>query len=211
MVERLETKQSHIPHSFVDPDGINYGVERTDNVPHFIMSNITVVDSSTGALISIPYSHHEIHAGSAYRAGMNYVLANGEVATFSITTPNTTKWLHIGWELTTTADGTFALLEDVTSFSGGSAVVPLNHNRNSLNVSGATCLRGMTGVDLITPTGGTQILGATLSTGKGAISSREQGQEFIFKQNSKYLFRYTNGINANTILLKCEWYEHANI
>jgi hypothetical protein len=141
---------------------------------------------------------------------MNFALANGNVATFAITTPNTTKWLHITWELSTSADGTFALLEDVTSFSGGVAVTPLNHNRNSTTASTATCLRGMTDADLITPTGGTQILGAVLSTGKGSSVERDTTGEFILKQNSKYLFRYTNGTSANVIQLVCEWYEHAN-
>ncbi len=168
------------------------------------------IDTSTHSLQIIDYPHHEVHAGKFYRSGMNYTLANGEVATFSITTPNTTEWCHITWELTATADGTFTLLEDVTSFAGGAAVTPINHNRNSLTASTMTCLRGMTGANLITPTGGTTILNAVLGTGKGSSTQRGVGEEFILKQNSKYLFRYTNGTSANIIQLACEWYEHTN-
>lgn len=167
-------------------------------------------DAATHAQTTIDYAHHEVHSGSFYRTGMNYILANGDVATFGLTTPDTTKWLHMAWELSATADGTFALLEDVTSFSGGAAVTPINHNRNSLNTSGATCIRGMTGVNLITPTGGTGILSATLATGKGNIMERGVAEEFILKQDSNYLFRYTNGTSANTILLALSWYEHTN-
>jgi len=165
-------------------------------------------DASTHAQTVIFYAHHEVHSGSYYRSGMNYSLANGNVATFGLTTPNTTKWLHMTWQLTTSADGVFTLLEDVTSFAGGAAVTPLNHNRNSLNVSGATCIRGMTGVSPITPTGGTTILSAILSTGKGSSVERSAEEEFILKQNSKYLFSYTNGTSVNVIRFLFNWYEH---
>lgn len=68
----------------------------------------------------------------------------------------------------------------------------------------------MTGADLITPTGGTIILNAVLSTGKGNIVAANQGEEFILKQNSNYLFRYTNGTSANVIRFVLEWYEHTS-
>jgi hypothetical protein len=168
------------------------------------------IDTVTHAIEVIDYAHHEVHDGNFFRSGMNFTLANGEVATLAFTTPNTAKWAHITWELATTADGTFTLLEDVTSFAGGAAVTPLNHNRNSGTASGMTLLKGMTGADLITPTGGTTILNATLSTGKGSSVERGLSEEWILKQNSNYLFRYTNGTSANVIQLVLEWYEHTS-
>lgn len=166
------------------------------------------LDASTHTLQVIDYAHHEVHAGSAYRAGMNYTLANANVATFCLTTPDTTKWSHVIWTLTATADGTFAVLEDVTSYTGGAAVTPLNHNRNSTNTSGNVCKSGMTGVSPITLTGGTTILSASLATGKGDVIESSHENEFILKQNSIYAFRYTNGTSANTIRFVLEWYEH---
>jgi hypothetical protein len=168
------------------------------------------IDSTTHTLQTMDYSHHEVHGGSYFRSSMNYTLANGEVATVGFTTPNTAVWCHMTWFLETTADGTFTVLEDVTSFTGGVAVTPLNHNRNSLNPSTMTLIRGMTGSDLVVPTGGTTILNAVLSTGKGSEISAGHGEEFILKQNSKYLFRYTNGTSANVIRFVMEWYEHTN-
>lgn len=168
------------------------------------------LDNSTCSMQIIDHAHHEVHDGNFFRSGMNFTLSNGQVATLAFTTPNTTKWAHIAWELTATADGTFTLLEDVTSFAGGAAVTPLNHNRNSATASGMTILRGMTGADLITPTGGTTILNAVLSTGKGSSVARGVSEEFILKQNSKYLFSYTNGTSANVIQLVMEWYEHTD-
>lgn len=165
------------------------------------------VDTSTDALNVVQYPHHEVHAGSFYRSGMNFTLANAEVGTFGMTT-HATKEVHILWNLTATADGTFTVLEDVASFSGGATVNPLNHNRNSSNTSFQTCIRGMTGSNLITPTGGTTILNAVLGTGKGSTIDRSHGEEFVLKTNSNYLFRYTNGTSANIIQLVMEWYEH---
>jgi hypothetical protein len=142
---------------------------------------------------------------------MNYELANGEVATFSLTTPDTAVWCHMTWSLTTSADGTFTVLEDVTSLSGGASVNPLNHNRNSPNTSDMTCKRGMTDDNLITPTGGTTILNASLPTARGSVVDRRNVGEFILKQDSIYLFRYTNGTTTQTIQLVMEWYEHTNV
>lgn len=168
-------------------------------------------DGSTESLQTVGYRHHEVHDGRYFRSGMNFSLSNGDIATLGFVTPNTSVWCHVMWELTATADGTFNLLEDVTSFSGGASVGALNHNRNSSVTSAMTLTRGMTGSDLITPTGGSVILSAVLGTGKGAIVGGSVGEEFILKQNSKYLFRYTNGTSANIIRLSLEWYEHSSL
>jgi len=167
-------------------------------------------DHLSHALVRIRHAHHEVHEGHYFRSGLAYTLANGNVATFGIITPLSKTWPHMTWTLTATADGAFDLLEDVTSFSGGAAVIPLNHNRNSINDSKLICTKGMTGVDLITPTGGTTILSASLGTGKGSAIERDNGEEFILKENSKYLFRYTNGTSANIIQFVLQWYEHTN-
>ena len=181
----------------------------------FVSASFAVEDSSQtilnnavsgSSLKTISHSHHEAHEGNFYRSGINYTLSNGQVATFSMTVGASVE-PHLTWDLTATADGTFTLLEDVTSFSGGAAVTPLNHNRNSSNASGVTCTKGMTNADLITPTGGTTILNAVLATGKGSTVDRGTSAEFIFKSGSKYLFRYTNGTSANIIQIALEWYE----
>lgn len=176
----------------------------------FILSdengNPLSIDPITGSLVTITTVHHHVHEGDFYTAGMNYTLANGEVATFAFTTPDTTKLAHMGWNLTASADGLFEVIEDVTSFSGGVVATELNHYRDSANVSGCSFLRGKTGANLITPTGGTTILSATLSSGKGNLVDRTTNAEYIFKRNSKYLFRYTNGTSANVIQLPLEWY-----
>jgi hypothetical protein len=168
-------------------------------------------DASTESLINIDHIHHEVHEGNFYRSGFSYVLGNGEVATLAFTTPDSTTWAHMTWSLTTTADGTFTVLEDLESYSGGASVTPLNQNRNSGNTSDMTLERGMTGDNLITPTGGTTILNAVLPTARGSTVARDTGEEFILKQNSIYLFRYTNGTTENGVRFVMTWYEHADL
>lgn len=169
---------------------------------------VPCLDSSTHCLGITTHVEFSVHAGNYFRSGMNFTLANADVATFAMVTPDTLQEIHITWTLNASADGTFTVLEDVTSFAGGAAVTPLGHNRNEIRPASTVCTSGMTGANLITPTGGTAILSAVLSTGKGNSVSRATGAPFIFKKNSNYLFRYTNGVNANIIQLACEWHDH---
>lgn len=68
-------------------------------------------DKTTGSLKTLTFTHHEVHDGTYFRSGMNYTLANGEVATLGFTTPDTTVWCHMTWLLETSSDGTFTVME----------------------------------------------------------------------------------------------------
>ena len=168
-----------------------------------------VYDGSTSAISVIDYAHHEVHGGSSYWAAVNATLGNAEVATIGFTTPNTTKWAHLLLQVDVNASCAFDVLESVTSFSGGAAYTIRNFDRNSTNSSGMTVITGYTGSDLITPTGGTTIWAENLGT-KGVSTSRENSSELIMKQNTKYLFRVTNGATSNAMTILLTWYEHTN-
>ena len=168
------------------------------------------VDLATWALNIIDYAHHEIHSGSSFFVYENAVLGNGNVLDIAITTPNTTKWSHLILHLDVSAGCVFDMLEDVTSFAGGAATIPANRNRNSTNVSVNTCLNGNTiTADAIVPTGGTAVWNESVGV-RGIVWSRSSGEEIILKQNSNYLFRVTNGANANTVTMLLNWYEHTD-
>ena len=170
--------------------------------------HIPRLDESTRSIIVIDQSHHNLITGNYFRSGMNFTLSDSQVATFGLTSPACTKQIHITWSIDASSDGTFTLIEDVTSFAGGATVTPLNQNRISTETSLATCISGMSGADLITPTGGTTILNAVLYAGKKLSVNRNAGEGFIFKTGTNYLFRYTNGTSANVIQLACEWHCH---
>ena len=195
MSDTLRRPDGFMPIAFVDPDGRSYGI---------------VKDASTGAQTTIDYAHHEVHGGSAYIAYNNAVLANGNLNTISILTPDSEKWSHLLFNITATADATLDILEDVTSIASGAAFTPLNFNRNSDNTSGNTVKVGDTpGSDPIVPTGGNEIWSESFGT-RGLTTSRMNASELILKQNSLYLFRVTNGVNANTVTITLTWYEHSD-
>jgi hypothetical protein len=139
------------------------------------------------------------------------VIGNAEVLGIGITTPDIAerKRSHLTFTLNGTSACTFDLLEGVTSFAGGTAFIPKNHVRESAVLSVNTAITGVTGVDAITPTGGTTIFIEVFSSGVNQPFDRARVGEIILKPASKYYFRITNGPNSNTLSFFVGWYEYA--
>jgi len=175
-------------------------------------SNNSGVDAATEVLNGIDYAHHEIHSGSHYYAYKEATLASTEKLTISVQTPNTTKWGHLLWKLSTSDTAVFDVLEAVTSISGGTAFTVLNNDRNSSNTSGMTVKTASDeGADTaIAPTGGTEIYAEGLKGGNKVGAASRGDSEIILKQNSLYLFRITSAANSNVCSAVLEWYEHTN-
>jgi len=166
------------------------------------------IDSATGAQMTVDYPHHEIHSGSAYYASDVQSISTTTYK-WGITTPNTTKWLHMIFNAQGTGEMLLTVIEDPATYSGGSAWASINANRNSGNASGAVLLRG------ITSTGGTTIY--TVRTGDtaggtGAHTSGEAGTrpELILRQNEQYVFQIQT-FAATFGSLGLAWYEHTDV
>jgi hypothetical protein len=168
------------------------------------------LDGSSHGLMTLDDVHYYAHQGKFFRAGFDFVLSNGQVAALSFDTPNTLVNAHVYAELNATADGTFEWIEDCTSVSGGLALPPLNHHRELNTASAMVLTAGYTGNNLPVPVGGTTLLTVTLGVGRGTSIVRDNAVPFIFKQDSIYLFRYTNGTSSNDVHLILEWYEHTD-
>lgn len=164
-------------------------------------------DSSTGAVMSVEYEHHEIHAGSFFRAERQADLGNAASTTLVITTPNTTKWLHFRPALDLELEGTIEIYENPTTVSSGTAIIPHNANRNSPALSAATVL-----VDpIIDLASATLIEKQVLGSGKSSGGDSDSMFEWVLKQNETYVIRITNNTTSNNqINLRCQWYEHTN-
>jgi len=165
------------------------------------------VDLATETLNIIEYEHHEIHAGSYYRAGFQKDVANGGTAIFAITTPNTTKWLHFRPAVDCELETTIMFYENPTSVTDGTPVTPKNANRNSANTSGATVV-----TDPTIDTTGAIVLGK-LVEGSNKSSGGDSGSEYewILKQNTTYVLVVTNNTSSNNqVNIRCQWYEHTN-
>jgi len=102
------------------------------------------IDSSTQSLNNVAYEHHEIHQGSHYYIEGFTTIQSGASVLIGLTTPNTSKWSHFTWGISSNGVLTSMLYEDA-GISGGVAVTPLNNNRNSSNTSDITIAQGVSG------------------------------------------------------------------
>lgn len=162
-------------------------------------------DLSTHALDVVSHEHRKIHAGKHFFVASYDTLTNAAVLDFAFTTPNTTEWSHMVFELEGTGALSMQIYEGSDFDADGTAVTPINGNRNSSNTS----TLGLQ-TDPTVNAAGTEIYyqyrGANRSAG---ILIRDN--EIIMKQNTKYLFRLTNQTAVNNIISwDFEWYEHVN-
>ncbi len=89
------------------------------------------IDASTEALETINYEHHEIHSGSHYYIEGHITLANGGVLYTKIETPNTNKWAHFTWKISSNGILESTLYECPTGgMANGSRATIHANNRN---------------------------------------------------------------------------------
>lgn len=93
------------------------------------------VDASTHALEIVDYEHHEIHAGSHFFIEDVQDIALNNVYDVQWTTPNTTQWAHFVFELNCESETEWYIYEGVTINTAGTALTPINNNRNSATAS----------------------------------------------------------------------------
>lgn len=186
------------------------------------------LDKATNSLQIIEYEHHEIHAGSSFTCHYNNDCTNtGEMTMIAFNTPNTTKWIHMIFEASSTAGAYMAIYEVADlDVDEGTDLTIYNRDRNSATASTVTTIETTPEAGKATSYTEAQAAGATLSTATeidrhylgaattGAdISGQQRGvAEFILKQNTQYAFVVVSTSNDdNTHNLVLSWYEHANI
>lgn len=181
-----------------------YATNGTANVP-------IQIDKSTRAITSIDYAHHEIHSGVHYHVSYcDNDVDSGQTAELLIVTPNTTKWAHLKFTVTFILVTSVAVFEDTTTSADGTGLTEWNSNRNA-GFPVAT--------SVVTHTPTVTVTGNAIYNSYGGISTglftREGGEsrndnEFILKQNTKYLFNATSLTNDNIICWQLDWYEHTD-
>lgn len=164
-------------------------------------------DTMTSVWNTISYEHHEIHNGSHYYHTHWELLTTAATYILGITTPNTSKHAHIFTNVQGTGDTTIQAFEG-SAYSGGSAVIPRNNNRNFPDSSTLVLVE-----DPSITTTGTMIdncrvglAGNFFSGSSGGSNIREN--ELVLKQNESYMIRVTSNSASNTVCLIAEWYEH---
>lgn len=89
------------------------------------------IDKSTHSLQTIEYEHHEIHSGSHYFIEGHAILANLGTLYSKIVTPNTGKWAHFAWNISSNGilDSNFYEIPTGGMANGARATIHAN-NRN---------------------------------------------------------------------------------
>lgn len=171
-------------------------------------SNGSGIDASTHALTGIDYEHHEIHSGSHfYVSGFN-TLATDATTIVGLTTPNTTKEIHLIFMVNATSQTEIAIYEGC-EITGGIASTPFNNNRNSENASVITSVINPTVTTpgtLIESQSGGKAGDKPNAANLNGIATRSR--EIILKQNTCYTVQITSRDDDNIVSFLSEWYEH---
>lgn len=164
------------------------------------------MDDVTWAMYTVDYAHHEIHAGSHYYVEGVATLASSAILRVRLITPNTTKWAHFLWTISSSNILNTQLYEDASGgMAGGTNVTPLNNNRNSSNTSGMVITSG---VGVATDNG--KLISQASWSVRNVGGEQTRDDELILKQNTTYLRVFTSGANDNVVNFKASWYEHTS-
>ena len=172
----------------------------------------TAQEALTRALKTMDNDHAYIHQGKYFTAITRNTLLAAGVLKVQFKTPvaATGGIIHYRPALIVSSKDslTIKFYEAAEGLAGGTAVTPVNRNRNSTEVSGVTVKTGVT-----TTGNGTQISEAYIpgATGVGGTSSGNMlsaSNEWVLKPNTEYLIEFTNSSSAsNDVLAELQWYE----
>jgi hypothetical protein len=170
-------------------------------------------DSASDVLETISYQHHEIHGGSSYRVSINKDVAGSGTYNIAWTTADAAKWPHMVWTVETEGEVEIMFYEGITSWTGGSAITPLNADRNSGNASNITDMVYDGTLTLGTPT---TLEAHVIGSASGPVTSHSGGDasarnEWILDQGVKYAIVVTDQSgSSNEVNIILDWYEHTN-
>jgi len=154
--------------------------------------------------VTVSSPHDELHRGNGFSIFHDSgSIANNATLEILINTGST--GLHV--QMVGDVTGTFSVdtFEGTTVSSNGTAITVFNKNRYSSRTTNASIFHTPT----ITSDGtkiGIELIGA--GKRQGGASEMSRGDQWILKNATSYLVRYTNisGV-ANRVIANIEWYE----
>jgi len=190
-------------------NGLNTNAMLFGRVSDSIVKNARL-DASTEAQMIIDYAHHETHAGSSFNV-CDIQNVSSTTIKYQITTPNTTKYSHMLFDIECTGEMQIIVTEGSDRVDG-TALLEINRNRVGTPPTAGTIVT-------LTPTGGTTD-GATIifckrsgSTGVGSktvsAGSSRGNNEYILKPNTKYVVSIETFADVY-VTLDIDWYEHTD-
>jgi hypothetical protein len=174
--------------------------------PGDIISNIPVVQL---------YDHHQLHEGETFRWSV-YVasLANNAskdirivVPNITITTNAVTQCPHLRFEFISSVGGLAYLYEGTTFTGNGTARTPIAMERNGTY----TALMQIHEDPTVNAIGTLLWQGLLLASKQSAGDTNGSEMEFVLKNNTSYLVRFTSAGNSNQVLIRLVWYEDLGV
>lgn len=170
------------------------------------------VESFTAAFKFITTDHAYIHDGIAYRVmGKTVSLAAGAKANVAITTPaSSSGYIHMRpASFASTANLLEIRVTEGESVTGGTAITPMNQNRNSSRASTAV-VKTATTVTIAGTNVGTYMVGAGgVPSAPRSGGGSGQDNEILLKPATTYVFEFENvGSTTETVAYyNFFWYE----
>ncbi len=168
------------------------------------------LDSSTRALVTIDSAHHEVHGGGSFTKS-DTVACNTTTCKWQVTTPNTTKYAHLVFDLNCTGEATYLVTEG-SDRTDGTALTEVNRNRVGTPTAATVIVTR-------TPTGGTTDGAIILFSKRSGITniasknlaegSARANNEWILKPNTKYVISVTT-YAAVYVTAAVDWYERTD-
>ena len=157
-------------------------------------------------LTTLDYSHVAIHDGNAFAFKDILSLGSAEIGSYMLTTPNTTKHVHFGYDVDSSVGFTFDLYEAVNG-SGAIAQTVFNRNRNLATAAGMVLHKGCS-ADCTAATKISQGLAGIGGLASKLAGSMAESSEWVLKQNTKYVLKLTSAAASNKVVVKFNWFEH---
>ena len=176
---------------------------------------IKPIEFVTGGIPVIDTNHENIHNGEGYGIFvLKEDLADNAKYTFSFKTCSAEDgYIHFQWYWvwTNNAKVLMRLYENPTTApTGGTEVLPLNHNRTNGNSACAEVKEGAT----FDPTGAVQLDlsifggGGTTPSARSGGSLSNDGIEYVLEPDTFYCFEFENKSGASAdFLFRAFWYE----
>lgn len=166
-------------------------------------------DEITEILMGISTAHSHIHHGDSFVVTDVQNLSTTTVK-WMVTTPNVTRWAHMLIDIDCTGEMQILITEGADRI-GTTTLISHNRNRNNTTTNaGLVIHRGTSGgttdgaTALWTHRSGASSLGAL-----AASPGQARGEEFVLKQNTKYVIAVTTYANVY-VTFDLDWYEHTD-
>jgi hypothetical protein len=164
------------------------------------------IDTIEGAQVRIDLAHHMIHEGKGYTCD-DYATGLGAGASkyWHFKAPNTATRIHINATIFATDAGVAYFYETPTTTADGTALTPRNNDRNNATASTLSVWK-----DPTVTADGTQLGVSALGTNNPKTrfgGEAKQNFEWILKQNTAYLLKFTAANAGTAVNLGLEYYE----